>query len=1485
MKKGLSPFISLILVVMISIAGMVLVLRIGRPLLEKMEDFSRFSEAKDVMNQINSAIKEVSYEGNGSSRKLGAKISGGEYRVSSSEDSIIYELESKYELFPPGMWKRDGDLVISTGGDVKAYEADVTGDGQTELVLENSRILFAINKTANETSPESLNTKYLIKKLWVKDSDTNITPTDSSIQILNTSNSSFGTGYTELLDTGSHLNKGRIKLSLTTSSGVNYYLVYSLTAKSDFVKASVGVSGESTSLVQNPIEEYCYQETANQATSCGGLSTGGYDTSDKQNFYINYTKPTGATSSSLWKIKHGELSTKNISIPLDCWSYYDNKIRFRMWSAYDEGRSKAYCYNGSWKLLSDVNGADCTGWGTRIGPSNLYDGNWGTEVKGHAVTGSGDWCTGWNNDDPPLGCPNASIYEEAMWWVSYKDFETYVNTTIKSGSLKLEERWFDSSFKKCQNITVSSAISDYQYKVIFNTTNFNYSYANDTGSDIRIVNASCGNKGNEMPHWVELWNESGDSIVWFRGDNSSTTVYSVYYNYTDAESKSNGTQTFLLFDDFEGTDYDHDTWETAGSQTTWTVANSVMTMQSTGDPGVSGAEFRLKQSANITADGVFLCAKMSVKRDTNSWATHPYLYIDATTASGDPDYFIMYYRVADNDHMKWTYSFNGTTGDPDNSISSEGWTDDAWHYFIMKKDSTAPYTGVQVLKADRTQWGNAPYVEYDFTDDLSPFYFLWYQRVYSSGYNTKIDYVFVGKYNNTLNPTTTIDSEENQEDMKYFSSGHAISYNTSSNNITKATLWANDTNNMTKSFSDSFNDYSKLSDYENVTVENGNLKLNFGKCQNLTISSSISDYQHKVIFNTTNFNYSYSKDDGSDLRIYNSSCNNGGQEMNYWIEKWNESGDSTVWFRGDNLSTTIYSVYYNSSEGAKSNGTETFPYFHDFTSDPNTIYQSSCSYSSSGSGCPGGTNCGNRGVGTQIYFNYSDANDRIDWRTRRYACENWAVDFWFLGPFNITNDEIYMKLIDFGIVDTTSQSYGSRASFHVSDGNDTTGIADPSGYNFGLEMYQDSDSPCSATSTEACSRLYYDNSTNSAYSAQTKSGDFTDGSEHDYEIYVRGDWLNITEDGVTIDSLDISSYKSTREWQYFMYKSYNSGGCTAAQTTGYMGKILIRKTNETEPTVTIGGQTQTHPSSGYAKSSQVSPSNLIQWKIFQVSDNVTPDGVNTSYKILNSSDDSTLCTISSTQANSGYDISSCAFGSIKLYTNLSTTNDSNTPSVHEWNVTWMEQIGNITYELSADGGDNWEQVQKGQEHTFSNPGNSLKTRINLTTFNTTLTPSVENYTINYTFSLASLMHSLNYSLSANSNANDSERWICTEDLTNDLFVAWVFSGSDPLYTNYTKTGNIYNISITSPYDVLLAFSKERCSNIRGRESSIVSGDFWSMAFPAFSYESINYIINIILEYTKIDIVNTERWAEGYYDIFVKNEGYSGGKIGIRVSVI
>ena len=55
----------------------------------------------------------------------------------------------------------------------------------------------------------------------------------------------------------------------------------------------------------------------------------------------------------------------------------------------------------------------------------------------------------------------------------------------------------------------------------------------------------------------------------------------------------------------------------------------------------------------------------------------------------------------------------------------------------------------------------------------------------------------------------------------------------------------------------------------------------------------------------------------------------------------------------------------------------------------------------------------------------------------------------------------------------------------------------------------------------------------------------------------------------------------------------------------------------------------------------------------------------------------------------------------------------------------------IIYELSADGGANWESVSPGVEHVFSIPGNQLKWRATLASSNILITPMINNLSITY----------------------------------------------------------------------------------------------------------------------------------------------------------
>ena len=125
-------------------------------------------------------------------------------------------------------------------------------------------------------------------------------------------------------------------------------------------------------------DNWCYQEFANVSTSCGGLVNGSYtfggnwinvnnvtdgdwdtygeSSSGSAYLYINYTKPSGATSNSLWQ-KKDHIGISNISISSTCWDYSNSILMLRAES--DLGNLVGWsCYNGTnwYGLLGDFGG-------------------------------------------------------------------------------------------------------------------------------------------------------------------------------------------------------------------------------------------------------------------------------------------------------------------------------------------------------------------------------------------------------------------------------------------------------------------------------------------------------------------------------------------------------------------------------------------------------------------------------------------------------------------------------------------------------------------------------------------------------------------------------------------------------------------------------------------------------------------------------------------------------------------------------------------------------------------------------------------------------------------------------------------------------------------------------------------------------------------------------------------------------------------------
>ena len=204
---------------------------------------------------------------------------------------------------------------------------------------------------------------------------------------------------------------------------------------------------------------WCYQETANVSTICGGLNNGSYSyVSNSPDQYINYTKPLSAVSSSIWQIKHGNLNTYNVSIPLSCWNYNNTMIQFRFVSLQSLspvgiGSSTGYCYNGAWIQISNLSESDslCTNSAPST-ISNFIDGDWNTYAFFLNVIG-------WTTPSDPTNCFGPRLYEEAMWW---NITAAWINLTYDKGTItESDTHQFNATFSSDSSIINNNVLFFY----------------------------------------------------------------------------------------------------------------------------------------------------------------------------------------------------------------------------------------------------------------------------------------------------------------------------------------------------------------------------------------------------------------------------------------------------------------------------------------------------------------------------------------------------------------------------------------------------------------------------------------------------------------------------------------------------------------------------------------------------------------------------------------------------------------------------------------------------------------------------------------------------------------------------------------------------------------------------------------------------------------------------------------------------------------
>jgi hypothetical protein len=231
--------IGAVIAVAIVVGSTLLVINMVMPTIEEGKDFQSFSEAKKTMELLDATITQVFFEAPGARRSIDIDVKKGKLIVSGPADRIKIRLED-VNLFTPGLRRQEGNILVTSGAQVDAYEGDVDKDGSTDLVLENDGIIFAVRKLGSPSGHVIVNTTNMIVLIHNKRTNTDMFYPKSAIYINDTLETSYGIGYTELADRSSNIASASIHIYVNaTLANTTYDGVFTLGPAQDFLEFHV----------------------------------------------------------------------------------------------------------------------------------------------------------------------------------------------------------------------------------------------------------------------------------------------------------------------------------------------------------------------------------------------------------------------------------------------------------------------------------------------------------------------------------------------------------------------------------------------------------------------------------------------------------------------------------------------------------------------------------------------------------------------------------------------------------------------------------------------------------------------------------------------------------------------------------------------------------------------------------------------------------------------------------------------------------------------------------------------------------------------------------------------------------------------------------------------------------------------------------------------------------------------------------------------
>ncbi len=231
--KGL---VSEILILAVIVASTIIIINSAGPVLEESKKSQAVSDAKQILKTLDTVINQLSFEAPSAKRLINVDLRDGRFIFSGKDDKIKIRIDDS-GLLKPSVRFEEENILFQGGGTLDVYEADILGDGQQDLVLENSAVLFAIKKLGNSTDTVFVNTSNIISQIRNKILDINITPR-SGIFINDIDTTSYGYGYTELT-LPINQQTGSIVVHMNSTSNITYQAIFTLSASTDFIELEV----------------------------------------------------------------------------------------------------------------------------------------------------------------------------------------------------------------------------------------------------------------------------------------------------------------------------------------------------------------------------------------------------------------------------------------------------------------------------------------------------------------------------------------------------------------------------------------------------------------------------------------------------------------------------------------------------------------------------------------------------------------------------------------------------------------------------------------------------------------------------------------------------------------------------------------------------------------------------------------------------------------------------------------------------------------------------------------------------------------------------------------------------------------------------------------------------------------------------------------------------------------------------------------------